>query len=111
MNMDDSPAFAEITDEQIASAHANAAATVALYWTTRGGVWKHGGRALVAALALRLSLPVLNRRYGVPRTGVRPLPLAKALQRGAVLLRDPNAGNGGDRGHTRRFRSIAAQLA
>ena len=95
MNMDDSPAFAEITDEQIASAHANAAATGRPLLDELAEVSGHSGRALVAALALRLSLPVLETAdMQCLQPALDRLPLAKALQRGAVLLRDPNASNG-----------------
>ena len=90
MNLDGSPVLVDLTDEQIASAHRNSASSGRPLLDELAEGSGQTGRALIGALALRMNLPVLEtgdmQRL---QPALDRLPLAKALERGAVLLRDP----------------------
>ena len=90
MNLDDAPGLVELTDEQIATAHRNATASARPLLDELSEVSGYAGRVLIRALGLRLNLPVLETSdMQQLEPALDRLPLAKALGRGAVLLRDP----------------------
>ncbi len=92
MNLDDSPVLLELSNDQIASAHRNSAASGRPLLDELADISGQTGRALIGALALRLNLPVLETSdMQRLQPALDRLPLAKALERGAVLLRDPAA--------------------